>query len=74
MPDDDRTRFWVFTFGYGHVHPETGAPLGDHAIRFAGSYEEARRQMVERFGLKWAFQYRSEPGPVGEIFHAREQR
>ena len=62
--------YWLFTFGYGHVHPETGAPLADKAVRFKGTYKSARQQMVERFGLKWGFQYASEMGPVGEIIDA----
>lgn len=63
------TDHWVFTFGYGHKHPETGDPLDDHCIRFEGSYEVARAKMVERFGAKWAFQYASDPGLVGVIMH-----
>ena len=70
------TDHWVFTFGYGHVHPETGAKLDDHCVRFDGTYEEARAKMVERFGAKWAFQYASEAGPVWVIMHvsARTER
>lgn len=67
MPGNDDSRFWVFTFGYGHTHPETGEPLDDKAIRFEGDYRHAREQMFSRFGIKWAFQYASAPGPVGVI-------
>lgn len=65
-------RFWLFTFGYGHTHPESGESLANKGVRFEGTYEGARAQMVERFGVKWAFQYESGPGPVGEIINARE--
>lgn len=63
--------FWLFTFGYGHIHPETGESLADRGVRFKGTYEEARRQMVDRFGVKWAFQYATDAGPVGEIFDVK---
>ena len=58
---------WLFSFGYGHTHPDTGESLSDKAVRFGGTYEEARAKMVERFGVKWAFQYAAEAGPEGEI-------
>lgn len=67
MARDDDARFWVFTFGYGHTHPVTGESLADKAIRFEGDYRHAREQMCARFGIKWAFQYASAPGPVGVI-------
>lgn len=61
---------WLFTFGFGHTHPETGESLSGKAVRFEGTYAEARAKMVERFGIKWAFQYADGPGPVGVIQNA----
>lgn len=66
--------FWLFTFGYGHHHPETAAPLADHAVRFEGTYEEARAKMAARFGVKWAFQYPTDAGPVGEVFSVKGEQ
>lgn len=44
---------WIFTFGYGHA-------LQGYYVRVKGSYSEARRKMIEKFGLHWAFQYSAE--------------
>lgn len=52
-----KTEQWLFTFGFGHVHPETGESLANRCVRFDGSYQQARAEMVKRFGIKWAFQY-----------------
>jgi hypothetical protein len=53
-------REYVFTFGYGQLHPETGLGLEHRfvAIR-AESAEEARVRMVRYFGQRWGFQYQS---------------
>lgn len=48
---------WIFTFGYGHVHPRTGARLDERFVRINGNFEEARVEMVRRFGTKWGGQY-----------------
>jgi hypothetical protein len=51
---------WIFTFGFAHVHPETGQRLANHYVVIkAEDGEAAREEMVRRFGRKWAFQYRS---------------
>lgn len=41
---------YIFTFGQGQ-------PLAGHCVRIRGDYAEAREKMIEKFGLKWAFQY-----------------
>lgn len=41
---------WVFTFGFGQKHE------GKY-VKFSGDFSEARRKMVEKYGLEWAFQY-----------------
>lgn len=44
---------YVFTFGCGHE-------LEGKCVRIAGTYEEARAKMVEKYGQNWAFQYSAE--------------
>lgn len=52
---------WIFTFGFHHVHPETGERLRNRFVRIqAPDSETARGQMVARFGLKWSHQYSTE--------------
>lgn len=58
--DPDEVLDWVFTFGCGHVHPITGAPLDNRFVRIRGTYASARAEMFERFGPKWAHNYPSE--------------
>jgi len=52
------TEKWYFTFGQGHYTP-SGLWLGQKVVEIEGSYEEARRKLVEVVGDKWAFQYES---------------
>lgn len=44
---------WIFTFC-------CGGEYGGKCVRIAGTYEEARSEMIARFGTKWAFQYPAE--------------
>jgi len=44
---------WIFTFCCGSEN-------GGKCVRIAGSYREARDEMVARFGSEWAFQYPAE--------------
>lgn len=48
---------WVFTFGYGHVHRETGDKLANYFVEIGGSHDEAREVMVRHFGTRWCGQY-----------------
>ena len=41
---------YIFTFGCGH--PNEGL-----CVRIKGGYGEAREKMIQKYGLKWAFQY-----------------
>lgn len=41
---------WYFTFGFLH-------PYSKHFVRFHGTFESAREQMIKKFGTQWAFQY-----------------
>lgn len=59
----------IFTFGFGHVHPDTGRSLANHYIViWAESAQEARTKMYERFGQKWAFEYPSREAAGVERF------
>jgi hypothetical protein len=51
---------WIFTFGFGHTHPVTGASLSRCYVAIDGDREQARATMVRHFGVKWAFQYPNE--------------
>ena len=42
--------WYYFTFGYGQEH-------SGHYVKFFGTYAEAREQMINAYGHKWAFQY-----------------
>ena len=42
--------YYIFTFGYGQDH------AGKY-VKVKGSYNEARKKMVEKYGRRWAFQY-----------------
>jgi len=58
-PDTEHHR-WIFTFGFGHVHPDTGDSLANRYVVIDGDVNESRATMVEHFGLKWANQYPTE--------------
>jgi len=49
----DKNNEWIFTFGCGQ--PNEGC-----CVRLKGTYGEARKQMVDLFGNRWAFQYSAE--------------
>lgn len=42
--------YWIFTFGVGQ-------PNAGKYVKVYGDYESARRKMIDRYGLHWAFQY-----------------
>ena len=46
----DKENWWIFTFGSGQKH------AGKYA-KVYGTFETARKKMIQRHGLKWAFQY-----------------
>jgi hypothetical protein len=57
--DPDEVNDWCFSFGSGHVHPDTGESLFGFYVRFPGTtWSAARIAMHERFGRKWGSQYR----------------
>lgn len=45
---------WIFTFGQSR---EVYGERANHFVRIAGTYSEARAEMVNRYGDRWAFQY-----------------
>lgn len=47
---DNEKQDWYFTFGSNHEYAYCYTVI-------KGTREEAREQMVEMYGLKWAFQY-----------------
>jgi len=47
---EEQRMWYYFTFGSGQKH------CGHYVKRF-GTYGEARQQMVDKYGDKWAFQY-----------------
>ena len=75
MTADDQVAIeqeWIFTFGYGHSHPQTGASLAKCFIRIRGTYESARAEMLRRFGTRWAYQYADEADAGIEKWQMRE--
>lgn len=48
--DPNKVQPWYFTFGGGHAHPQG-------YVRIEGTFDEARQEMFEKWGVKWAFQY-----------------
>ena len=46
----ERSQWWVFTFGCGHLN-------GGHYVRIFGTLEGTRAEMMRRYGTEWAFQY-----------------
>ena len=58
-------RDWYFTFGGAHAFP-------NGFVKIHGTYGEARDQMVQWFGDKWAFQYPSAEEAGVERFNLKE--
>lgn len=46
-------QYWYFTFGCGQ-------PNAGHYVKIRGTFSSARKEMVRRYGIKWAFQYSEE--------------
>jgi len=44
---------WYFTFGCGSDDPHRNC----YTVIEAKDYADARKEMIRRFGVKWAFQY-----------------
>ena len=63
---------WIFTFGSGHVHPDTGERLANCYVRVPGDINSSREAMLRRFGQKWAFQYKTPEQAGVERYHLRE--
>jgi hypothetical protein len=48
----------IVTFGSAHRHPGNGLSLdGCYMVLTGPDYESCRRQVIERFGTGWAFDY-----------------
>lgn len=50
MSDPNHQCYWIFTFG-------SNQPNAGHYVKFFGTFQEARQQMMDKYGLAWAFQY-----------------
>lgn len=50
MPTKDKQQWYIFTFGSGQKHE-------GHYVKFYGTFETARQQMIEQYGTEWGFQY-----------------
>lgn len=50
MSDPNYKTWWIFTFG-------SNQPNAGHYVKFFGTFQEARQQMVDKYGTAWAFQY-----------------
>lgn len=57
MMESNGYNYWIFTFGFDHVHPKTGESLANCYIEVPGDANSSRELMQEHFGVKWAFQY-----------------
>ena len=63
----------IFTFGFGHKHPETGQSLGRMYVIIKGATgEHCRAEMMNRFGRKWAFEYRTPEDAGVERYDLKE--
>ena len=43
-------KYWIFTFGCGQE-------FVGKAVKISGDFSGARRKMIDKYGLEWAFQY-----------------
>ena len=50
---EEQRQYWYFSFNLDHPF------FAGHYVTFYGTYAEAREEMLEYFGKKWAFQYSS---------------
>lgn len=48
LPAEQET--WIFTFGSGQQH-------AGHYVKIKGTFGQARREMIDRYGLEWSMQY-----------------
>jgi len=70
--DDTAEREYLFTFGSGHVHPQTGESLAQCYVRIRGTHESARAAMFKAFGPRWCWQYRDDEEAGVELYGLRE--
>ncbi|WP_406543842.1 hypothetical protein [Pseudobutyrivibrio sp.] len=50
---EEKGEWWIITFGYGHEHE-------GKCVKIKGTYGEARAKMVDKYGIRFAFQYPEE--------------
>ncbi len=68
--DPAEVRDWIFTFGFDHEL--AGESLARRFVRIRGTHEEARAEMLRRFGRKWAFQYESAEAAGADRYNLTE--
>lgn len=72
MSETSTAESWIFTFGGGHTHPDTGEDLSLAYVRVPGDYGTARAEMIRLFGPRWAFQYDSPEAAGADQYGMRE--
>jgi hypothetical protein len=55
----------IFTFGFGHSC-SCGLSLRECYVEIGGDYDTARAAMIDRYGVKWAFEYDTLADATGE--------
>lgn len=68
---EEKPQLWVFTFGIDKQM--YGDRAGKH-VKIFGTFASARKQMINRYNLKWAFQYSEKEWKrmgslIGEEYH-----
>ena len=46
----EKPKWWYFTFGYGQKN-------AGFYVKIHGTFSQARRKMLDKYGTKWGFQY-----------------
>lgn len=72
VEDELDVETWIFTFGFGHAHPETGESLANCFVEIEGDIDSTREVMEAHFGNKWAFQYPTRQQAGVEKFKLKE--
>jgi len=50
---EEKGEWWIFTFGFGQEHE-------GKCVKIKGTYGEARAKMVDKYGIRFAFQHPEE--------------
>jgi hypothetical protein len=69
---DNQPGEWYFTFGEDHIEPISGKSMGKEFVALRGTFMGTRKEMMRRFGDRWAGQYASRD--VVDRFELHETR